>query len=79
MLGEKQKQALFDWAARVSGGSGRVSITDRVVPMLTSGLQVNNTVTWKFVVSSVPFMSLWSYGDDTWAGFITERDTVLVS
>lgn len=38
---------------------------------------VNETVTFKFVVSSVPLMSLWTYGEDTWAGFITERSQVL--
>ncbi|KAI5479069.1 alkaline phosphatase D [Pseudohyphozyma bogoriensis] len=39
--------------------------------------EVNNTVTWKFVVSSTPMMSLWSMGDDTWAGFLAERDELL--
>ena len=39
--------------------------------------RVNNTVTWKFVVSSVPLMSLWSHGSDTWAGFTTERDIIM--
>ncbi|CEQ42243.1 SPOSA6832_04021 [Sporobolomyces salmonicolor] len=37
MLGQQQREAFFDWAARV-----------------------NQTVTWKFVVSSVPLMTLWS-------------------
>ncbi|GAA5859315.1 hypothetical protein JCM8547_001980 [Rhodosporidiobolus lusitaniae] len=54
MLGEKQTEAFFDWAARV-----------------------NNTVTWKFVISSVPLMTLWSHGEDTWSAFVTERDKVL--
>lgn len=54
MLGERQKEVFFDWAAKV-----------------------NQTVTWKFVVSSVPFMTLWSHGADTWAGFTTERDALL--
>ncbi|GAA6040725.1 hypothetical protein JCM8097_000896 [Rhodosporidiobolus ruineniae] len=54
MLGERQKEAFFDWAGRV-----------------------NNTVTWKFVISSVPLMSLWSHGEDTWAGFLHERDSIL--
>lgn len=39
---------------------------------------VNQTVTWKFVVSSTPMMSLWAYGEqDTWAGFLTEREELL--
>ncbi|KAM0788353.1 hypothetical protein ACM66B_001494 [Microbotryomycetes sp. NB124-2] len=39
--------------------------------------RVNNTVTWKFVASSVPMMTLWTHGEDTWAGFTTERDELL--
>ncbi|GAA5962459.1 hypothetical protein JCM21900_006400 [Sporobolomyces salmonicolor] len=54
MLGQQQREAFFDWAARV-----------------------NQTVTWKFVVSSVPLMTLWSHGEDTWASFTTERDVIL--
>ncbi|EFP91738.2 hypothetical protein PGT21_019666 [Puccinia graminis f. sp. tritici] len=43
---------------------------------------VNSTVTFKFVVSSTPFMSLWlgpDGGVDTWAGFLTERSELLDS
>ncbi|GAA6049009.1 hypothetical protein JCM3770_005437 [Rhodotorula araucariae] len=54
MLGDKQREAFFDWATRV-----------------------NQTVTWKFIVSSVPVMSLWSHGEDTWGAFLTERDAIL--
>ncbi|GAA5997331.1 hypothetical protein JCM5350_002349 [Sporobolomyces pararoseus] len=39
--------------------------------------EVNQTVTWKFIVSSVPMMSLWNHAEDTWAGFLAERDLVL--
>lgn len=41
---------------------------------------VNSTVTFKFVISSTPFMSLWSGPDggiDTWAGFLTERNELM--
>ncbi|OAV88694.1 hypothetical protein PTTG_07799 [Puccinia triticina 1-1 BBBD Race 1] len=41
---------------------------------------VNTTVTFKFVVSSTPFMSLWlgpDGGVDTWAGFLTERSELM--
>ncbi|CAH7682443.1 PhoD-like phosphatase-domain-containing protein [Phakopsora pachyrhizi] len=41
---------------------------------------VNSTVTFKFVVSSTPFMTLWSGLDgaiDTWSGFLTERNELL--
>ncbi|GAA5902665.1 hypothetical protein JCM8208_007035 [Rhodotorula glutinis] len=54
MLGDRQREAFLDWAAKV-----------------------NQTVTWKFIVSSVPVMSLWSHGEDTWASFLTERDAIL--
>ncbi|EJU05668.1 hypothetical protein DACRYDRAFT_86672 [Dacryopinax primogenitus] len=42
--------------------------------------KVNNTHTFKFVVSSVPFTTLWHGIDgqtDTWAGYPTERHEVL--
>ncbi|GAA6012699.1 hypothetical protein JCM11491_002534 [Sporobolomyces phaffii] len=39
--------------------------------------EVNQTVTWKFIVSSVPMMSLWNHAEDTWAGFLSERDLIL--
>ncbi|KAL8286840.1 hypothetical protein RQP46_003846 [Phenoliferia psychrophenolica] len=39
--------------------------------------KVNQTVTWKFVISSVPMQTLWSLSDDTWAGFQTEREAIL--
>ncbi|GAA5829024.1 hypothetical protein JCM3766R1_003908 [Sporobolomyces carnicolor] len=39
--------------------------------------EVNQTVTWKFIVSSVPMMSLWNHAEDTWAGFLAERDLIL--
>ncbi|GAA5893024.1 hypothetical protein JCM6882_006918 [Rhodosporidiobolus microsporus] len=54
MLGDRQRDAFLDWAARV-----------------------NNTVTWKFIVSSVPLMSLWSHGEDTWGSFLSSRDSIL--
>jgi hypothetical protein len=60
MLGLKQREDFYDWVARVSSFTVRgqnecsqLSVRDHVE-------QVNETVTWKFVVSSVPVMSLWS-------------------
>jgi len=42
---------------------------------------MNETVTWKFVVSSVPFNTLWDSGlgfaEDTWAAFTHERQELL--
>jgi alkaline phosphatase D len=41
--------------------------------------QVNNTATFKFVASSVPFTTLWSHDAqiDSWAGFLRERQQLL--
>ncbi|CAO1637818.1 unnamed protein product [Parajaminaea phylloscopi] len=41
---------------------------------------VNSTASFKFVVSSVPFMSLWGGLDgrvDTWAAYLAERDELI--
>lgn len=86
MLGLTQKSVLLDWLAATNG-----------------------TVTWKFIVTSSPFMALWSqsplfshtlesveapasfglikgdiddvfglgHGEDTWAGFLHEREELL--
>ncbi|ESK85963.1 alkaline phosphatase family protein [Moniliophthora roreri MCA 2997] len=41
--------------------------------------QVNHTATFKFVVSSVPFTSLWTHDAqiDSWAAYPTEKETLL--
>lgn len=41
--------------------------------------EVNQTATFKFVISSVPFMTLWSStsASDTWSGFMSERDELM--
>lgn len=42
--------------------------------------KVNSTATWKFIISSVPFTSLWHGYDgqqDSWAGYKIERDALL--
>lgn len=62
MLGLKQREDFFNWVARVSPArarKGSVSCSASV-GLTCLLLQVNETVTWKFVVSSVPVMSLWS-------------------
>ena len=43
--------------------------------------QVNNTATFKFIVSSVPFTSLWQHDaqKDSWAAYPTEKATVLTA
>ncbi len=61
VLGEAQKDALYQWLAATNTSS----------------------TTFKFVVSSVPFMSLWGGSldvdgkKDSWAGYLTERDELL--
>jgi len=43
--------------------------------------RVNSTTTFKFIVSSVPFTSLWSADAqiDSWAGYLEERDALLTA
>ena len=46
---------------------------------ITSTIQVNSTSTHKFIISSVPFTTLWN-GDaqvDSWAGYQFERTSIL--
>lgn len=42
-------------------------------------LQVNNTASFKFVISSVPFTSLWGHDaqKDSWAGYAHEKSRIL--
>ena len=42
-------------------------------------LQVNQTSTFKFIVSSVPFTSLWTHDaqTDSWAGYESEKAALL--
>lgn len=90
MLGDQQKEVFFDWLAKVRSPLSCVQGRE-----LMRSEQVNQTVTWKFIVSSTPLMTLWcallflllassqltrshaAHGDDTWAGFVTEREAVL--
>lgn len=58
---------------------GARSSSSARVPRLTSRLQVNNTATFKFVVTSVPFTGLWTYEGvyETWNGFQYEKAALL--
>ena len=49
--------------------------------MTYTSYQVNTTATFKFIVSSVPFSTLWKHDAefDSWAGFLQERDTLLAA
>jgi alkaline phosphatase D len=42
-------------------------------------VQVNTTTTFKFIISSVPFTSLWTHDAqiDSWAAYLDERDALL--
>lgn len=55
MLGEKQKEVFFDWLAKVRSPPFCSAQPEHE---LTEGEQVNQTVTFKFVVSSTPLLSL---------------------
>ncbi|KXN87721.1 hypothetical protein AN958_08197 [Leucoagaricus sp. SymC.cos] len=60
--------------------SNRSMLGDQQLATLLTWLsEVNNTVTFKFVASSVPFTTLWSHDaqTDSWAGFTSERQALL--
>ncbi|KAF5372929.1 hypothetical protein D9758_001787 [Tetrapyrgos nigripes] len=73
MLGDHQLGVLYDWLSRAS------SFTFTFIFYLSIFFQVNNTATFKFIVSSVPFTSLWGHDAqyDSWAGFPTEKARLL--
>ncbi|KAL7272985.1 hypothetical protein RUND412_004172 [Rhizina undulata] len=63
MLGKQQLEDLINWLKK-----------DAVQPEV--GLI--EEVQWKFIVSSVPFTKNWRFGgDDTWAGYLFERQKIL--
>ncbi len=74
MLGEEQLSALFNWLSKVRQCRFGIFIVWQL-----RVTQVNNTATFKFVASSVPFTTLWSHDaqTDSWAGFPTERQNLL--
>ncbi|KAF8921574.1 PhoD-like phosphatase-domain-containing protein [Mucidula mucida] len=60
--------------------SSRVLLGDAQLAAFNNWLsRVNETAVFKFVVSSVPFTTLWSANApiDAWAGFPTERQSIL--
>jgi alkaline phosphatase D len=73
MLGDQQLSALYDWLGKVSTQSTSLPIDLYMV------VQVNTTATFKFVVSSVPFTSLWGYDGqtDAWPGYADEKAALL--
>ncbi|KZT03424.1 uncharacterized protein LAESUDRAFT_659785 [Laetiporus sulphureus 93-53] len=60
--------------------ASRTMLGDKQLAALHDWLgRVNNTATFKFIVTSVPFTSLWTYEGlyDTWAGFEHEKASLL--
>lgn len=76
MLGEGQLTALLSWLSQV-----RRFLLSYMSKWLIFAylLQVNHTAAFKFVVSSVPFTTLWLHDAqvDSWAGFPNERRLLL--
>ncbi|KAJ3998054.1 PhoD-like phosphatase-domain-containing protein [Lentinula boryana] len=52
---------------------------DQLIRLLDWLGKANSTATFKFIVSSVPFTSLWGHDAqyDSWAGFVNEKQTLL--
>jgi len=73
MLGDVQLAAMQDWLAKVRYEG------ELLCSILRYFLQVNNTASIKFVVTSVPFTSLWGHDAqvDSWAGFPSEKTSIL--
>ncbi|KAG6865886.1 hypothetical protein C0991_010967 [Blastosporella zonata] len=64
------------------GTSNRTMLGDRQLAVLHEWLaQANGTSTFKFVVTSVPFTSLWGHDaqSDAWAGFPEEKQALLAA
>lgn len=76
MLGETQLSALYEWLGKVSRTSLSTSrpMFDTYLPF-----QVNQTATFKFIVTSVPFTSLWTHDAqiDSWAAYASEKASLL--
>lgn len=76
MLGEEQLRVVEDWLVRV-----RVYIVFpyNIISIVFNLCQVNQTSTFKFLISSVPFTSLWTFDAqiDTWAAYPREKSRLL--
>jgi alkaline phosphatase D len=63
MLGAQQRRDLINWLTKYDGGAGHGH---------------GEEVQWKFIISSVPFTKNWHFsGNDTWAGYLWERQQIL--
>lgn len=77
MLGEEQLRAVEDWLVRV-----RIlyfPLDCHTLNAFFHSSQANQTSTFKFLVSSVPFTSLWTFDAqvDTWAAYPHEKAHLL--
>ncbi|KAF8590013.1 hypothetical protein K439DRAFT_1382603 [Ramaria rubella] len=66
----------------VEEGDKKTMLGDQQLSALYEWLdRVNTTTTFKFIVSSVPFTSLWTHDAqvDSWAGYLDERDALLTA
>lgn len=75
MLGELQLTALRTWLAEVC----LPSVHRAFCAYIRLSSQTNNTAVYKFIVSSVPFTSLWQHDAqvDSWAAFPEEKEQLL--
>jgi len=73
MLGATQLATFLRWLSKVCPEL----ITDRSTLLIIT--QVNSTSTFKFVITSVPFTSLWTHDAtvDSWAAYTAEKSTIL--
>jgi alkaline phosphatase D len=76
MLGDQQLAALYDWLGKVVF-IGLFPLS----PVAYILMQVNTTATFKFIVSSVPFTSLWGHDaqTDAWPGYADEKAALLAA
>ena len=72
MLGAQQLGVFFRWLSKVCPVLTTVSFTSLTV-------QVNSTSTFKFIITSVPFTSLWTHDAtvDSWAAYTAEKASIM--
>ncbi|CAE6455989.1 unnamed protein product [Rhizoctonia solani] len=80
-FGEPNSPASNNPIAEAMDEASRTMLGETQLAALHSWIaDVNQTATWKFVVSSVPLTAMWAGYDghvDLWAGYMHERDIVL--
>jgi alkaline phosphatase D len=72
MLGAQQLETFLNWLSKVRPKL----IANKITSLMT---QVNSTSTFKFVITSVPFTSLWTHDAkvDSWAAYAAEKAFIL--